>query len=403
MAVRLGDRPCARSQRTLGLGATHRVRERRDQSRARSTGRHDRRGPHGNSCTLFAPEGVLLSSVPSKTPLVFASHTDAHTRVRSQNINAGLQNAQFASWESLKIAMPLSDAAGPPAPTPTGDDKAVMVASSCSRSPTYTAAMPRPAVRTAKKVTDVGTPDGESSTLCTPSYCVSPGGTELKGKKSKSATTLRRLSKSSFTKKCVKMVPLANVLSKLSSSLSPSTSSRSPSSRGAAAARSNVANSYSPRGSSRICDDYGDDDVRSSASSSSWCPLPAEPPPPYQLRVANPAPGRGECIESGNADVGHRPRPTGMSSSRFTTASVEAVRAPDSPVPVFPSPKLSTDSVFGSTQSISSMSSGNGISPRSCCTRRNSAADVRPVLRRKDTIRFGRRMTLDDPIVKPVI
>jgi hypothetical protein len=194
-------------------------------------------------------------------------------------------------------------------------------------------------------------------------------------------------------------------LSKLSSSLSPSTSSRSASSCGAAATRSDVTNSHSPRGSSLLSEDYGSDDVRSSASSSSWCPLPAEPPPPYQLRVANPAPERGECIESGNADVGHRPSPTAMSSSRFTTASVEAIRAPDSPVPVFPSPKLSTDSVFGSTQSISSMSSEfqNGISPRPLCTRRNSAADARPVLRRKDTIRFARRMTLDYPIVKPVI
>jgi len=353
--------------------------------------------------SAFASEGVLCRACPQNSLSSSLHTTDAHNAGRSQNINASLQNAQFA-WETLKIAMPLSDAAGPPAaPTPTGDDKAV-VASSCLRPPTYTAATPRP-VRTAKKVTDTGTPDGESSTLCTTSCCVSPGGTESKGTKSKSATTLRRLSKSSFAKKCVKIVPLANVLSRLSSSLSPSTSSRSTSSRGAAATRPDVANSYSPHGSSLLSEDYGDDDVRSSASSSSWCPQPAEPPPPYQLRVANPAPGRGECIESGNADVGHRPSPAAMSSSRFTTASVEAIRAPDSPVPVFPSPKLSTDSVFGSTQSISSMlsQSEDGISPRPRCARRNSAADVRPVLRRKDTIRFARRMTLDYPIVKPVI
>ena len=321
------------------------------------------------------------------------------------------------------MAMPLSDA-GPPAPstTPTDasfDDKAVAVASSRSRRlrpPTYTAtatatATPRP-VRTAKKVTETGTSNDESPALRTTSCCVSPEGTESAGTKSKSATTpLRRLSKSSITKKCVKMVPLANVLSRLSSSLSPSTSSRSPcSSRGAAAKRSNVtANGYSPRGrnSSLLpCDDYGDDDVPSSASSSpTWCPLPVEPPPPYQLRVANPGPGR-KCTESGNADVGHRPSPTAMSSSRFTTTSVEAIRAPDSPVPAFPSPKLSTDSVFGSTQSISSMSSKNGISPRPRWTRRNSAAGVRPVLRRRDTIRCARRVTLssDYPIVvKPII
>jgi hypothetical protein len=194
----------------------------------------------------------------------------------------------------------------------------------------------------------------------------------------------------------------------LSSSLTPSTSSRSPSSsRGAAAKRSNVANGYSPRGSSSSlpCDDYGDDDVRSSTSSSSWCPLPVEPPPPYQLRVVNLAPGR-ECAESGNADVGHHPSPTAKSSSRFTTASVEAIRAPDSPVPAFPSPKLSTDSVFGSTQSISSMSSENGVSPRPRWTRRNSAAGVRPVLRRRDTIRCARRVTLSSGypiVVKPII
>jgi len=274
-----------------------------------------------------------------------------------------------------------------------------------SRPPTYTAAAtPRP-VRTAKKVTDAETFDGESPALCAASCCVSPGGTHSEGTKSKSATTLRRFSKSSFTKKCVKMVPLANVLSKLSSSLSPSPSSRSPLSRGAATKRSNVANNYSPRGDSLSCDDYGDDDVRSSASSSSWCPPPAEPPPPYQLRVANPAPGR-ECIESGNAEVGHSPSPAAVSSSRFTTASVEAIRAPDSPVPAFPSPKLSTDSVFGSTQSsVSSMSSENGISPRPRCTRRNSAAGARPVLRRRDTIRFARRVTLSSgyPTVKPII
>jgi len=308
--------------------------------------------------------------------------------------------------------MPLSvsDAAGPPAPTPTGvsfDDKAVALGRRLQlQPPTYTATTPRRPVRTAKKVTDTGTSDGESPALCAAPCCVSPGGTGSEGTMSKSATTLRRLSKSTFTKKCVKMVPLANVLSRLSSSLSPSTSSRSPSSRGAAATRSNVANSYSPRDGSLPCDS-GDDDVRSSASSSSWCPLPAEPPPPYQLRVANPAPGRErECIESGNADVGHRPSPVAISSSRFTTASVEAIRAPDSPVPVFPSPKLSTDSVFGgSTQSISSMSSEDGISPRPRCTRRNSAAGVRPVLRRRDTIRFARRVTLSSgyPTVKPII
>ena len=337
-----------------------------------------------------------------------------------QNIDASLQNAQSA-WETLKvaIAMPISDA-GPPDPTaptiPTDasfDDKAVVVvASSPSRRlrlPTYTAtatavdaaaaaATPRRSVRTAKKVTENGTSDGESPALCTTSCCVSTEGTESEETKSKSATTttpLRRLSKSSFTKKCVKMVPLANVLSRLSSSRSPSSSSRGA----AAKKRSHVAaNGYSLRGSSRSsppCDDYGDDDVQSSASSSSptWCPLPMEPPPPYQLRVANPAPGR-ECTESGNADVGHRPSPTTTSSSRFTTASVEAIRAPDSPVPAFPSPKLSTDSVFGSTRSISSMSSENGVSPRPRWTRRNSAAGVKPVLRRRDTIRCARRVTV---------
>jgi hypothetical protein len=181
----------------------------------------------------------------------------------------------------------------------------------------------------------------------------------------------------------LKMVPLANaIFSKMSSSLSPSSLAPSPSSNSAATCSANSGA------------DGDGDDVRSSASS--WHYLPAEPPPPYQLYVANPAP-ESECLEGVSvADVGHRP--TTMSASRFTTASIEAVRAPDSPVPVFPSPKLSTDSVFGSTQSLASFSSENGTIPAPHYTRWNAAAAAAgPVLRRKDTIRFARRTTVSSP------
>ena len=223
----------------------------------------------------------------------------------------------------------------------------------------------------------------------------------------------RRLSES-LTKKCAKMVPLANVFSKLSSrSRSTSislhlhgvaTRSASTTTSGPFCGRSPVASRLKTQAVSNVvCDD---DDVRSSASSSTWYPLPVEPPPPYQLRVANPEPECGCSIEgeggTADYDAGHRSAAaTSRSSSRFTTASIEAVRAPDSLVPAFPSPKLSTDSVFGSIQSLASVSSGRSgttISPgpnSGCRTRRNSAAGpAGRVLRRRDTIKFARRVTM---------
>ena len=205
--------------------------------------------------------------------------------------------------------------------------------------------------------------------------------------KSRSSPALRRLS---FTQKCVKMVPLANVFSKLSSSLSFSSPSPSRGDAAAAAACSTRYSSYdrSPvvpplTSAARVVLD-GNDEYSGSSALPSCYPLPAEPPPPYQLRVFNPAP------EYDRSDG-----PAARSSSRFTAASVEAVRAPDSPVPTFPSPKLSTESVFGSAQSLASLSAGNGtvVSERRC-TRRNTTAGARPVLRRKETIRFGQGMAL---------
>jgi hypothetical protein len=206
----------------------------------------------------------------------------------------------------------------------------------------------------------------------------------------------------SFTRKGVKMVPLANVFSKLSSFHSPP---RSAAATRSARKSSSLSTARDATGERPL---VGDSD-----SSASPCdPLATEPPPPYQLRVVNPAPASSEY------DRGHDPTAAVAmpSSSRFTAASVEAIRAPDSPVPTFPSPKLSTESVFGSTESLASVSdsvfapakNGTGTIPDSgsrCTgtrhTRQNSAAgDSRSVLKRKDTTGFARRMTLSSG-VKP--
>jgi len=217
---------------------------------------------------------------------------------------------------------------------------------------------------------------------------------------------LRRLT---FTRKCVnlKMVPLAKVFSSnLSSSSFPSSTAPKANivKRDATGERPQQLEGDS--GSSRSvpsCDDH---------------PLPSEPPPPYQLRVANPAPG-SEC-EYDYDHIHGRGAAAMSSSSRFTAASVEAIRAPDSPVPTFPSPKLSTESVFGgsSTRSLASVSdysvsapadtntNGTGATgtsptfpeprPRYICTLRNSGARgaAGPALKRKYTIGFARRVTL---------
>jgi hypothetical protein len=88
-----------------------------------------------------------------------------------------------------------------------------------------------------------------------------------------------------------------------------------------------------------------------------------------------------------------------VSPSRFDTiTSIEAVRAPDSPVPLFPSPKLSTESVFGSTQSLASLSE-TVSGPR--CPRSSSIPGVRELkLKRKDTIR---RSAMTYTRVQPVL
>jgi len=68
-----------------------------------------------------------------------------------------------------------------------------------------------------KKVTDAGTSNGESPALCTTPCCVSPWGIHSEGTKSESATTLRRLTKSSFTKKCAVKCAVKMVCSRMSS------------------------------------------------------------------------------------------------------------------------------------------------------------------------------------------
>lgn len=127
--------------------------------------------------------------------------------------------------------------------------------------------------------------------------------------------------------------------------------------------------------------------VAGGATATRDCPV--DLPPPYQLYAANPE--REDLGDGAAAPV---------SPSRFTTiTSIEAVRAPDSPVPLFPSPKLSTESVFGSTQSLASMS---GILPGPRCPHRSPIARV-PELKRKDTMRSSRRSAMTYTRVQPVL
>ncbi|KAH9045398.1 hypothetical protein EDB85DRAFT_26071 [Lactarius pseudohatsudake] len=127
--------------------------------------------------------------------------------------------------------------------------------------------------------------------------------------------------------------------------------------------------------------------VAGGATATHGCPV--DLPPPYQLYAANPE--REDLGDGAAAPV---------SPSRFTTiTSIEAVRAPDSPVPLFPSPKLSTESVFGSTQSLVSMS---GILPGPRCPHRSPIARV-PELKRKDTMRSSRRSAMTYTRVQPVL
>jgi hypothetical protein len=373
---------------------------------------------------------IHVRALPSRIWLCNSTHSLTYSRMPSrfddfsQDINAGLQNAHFVPG-TVKVAMPLS--ATPP---DAGSRKTLRMSFYRGRDDNEDSRRCRPSahaiaaatsppvpvpvpVRTAKMI------ESDSGTSKSPVPCgsyTSPRSAAA-ATKSKSATRTPRhhlrLSES-LTKKCVKMVPLANVVfSKLYSSRSPSYSSPLH----GTATRSASSDLLCGRlpglktVSSAICDDDDDeDDVGSSALSSSWCHLPVEPPPPYQLRVANPGPECGCPMEGGADDVGHHA--AAMSSSRITTASVEAIRAPDSPVPVFPSPKLSTDSVFGSTQSLASVSSGrSGTNPGPHYrTPRNSASGhTGPMLRRRDTIIFARRVTMSsghsnmvEPIIRPL-
>ena len=277
--------------------------------------------------------------------------------------------------------------------------------------PTRTTSAPLPKAKVT--VTGSGALASRPPTLYNP--CTSPRTAEKPR-----SLALRRLT---FTRKCAnKMVPLTKVFS---SKLPPSSfpSSSHSLSRGAATAAAHLAMgssslSTAPKANFVKCDATGERPQRiDSGCSVSSCdqPLPAEPPPPYQLRVANPAPTSPEYDYDYDHIDGRRG--AAASSSRFTAASIEAIRAPDSPVPTFPSPKLSTESVFGSIRSLSSLASVSHSSeqraapapranpnwtgiisdePRSICTLRNSAArgagGPAPALRRKNTIGFPRRV-----------
>lgn len=180
--------------------------------------------------------------------------------------------------------------------------------------------------------------DSRSTSLLAPDAPSSSSTTKVK-------LTLRRLS---FTK-CVKLTPLATAFSKLSPS-----PSRARSARDSLYGRSPV--------SSRL--------------------EPILPP------KAGGDPGAGSTAEAPKLGSGAA---APVSPSRFTTiTSIEAVRAPDSPVPLFPSPKLSTESVFGSTQSLASLSE-TVSGPR--CPHRCSMAGVRE-LKRKDRMKSRRRSAM---------
>lgn len=256
----------------------------------------------------------------------------------------------------------------------------------------------------------ISTTSTTSAPLPLPKAKVTGPGTLASGPSARSSA-LRRVT---FTRKCV--VPLTKVLS---SKLSSSSSSVLPPRGAAAAHAARGSSSTAPKANVVICDVTGERPQQGDSVGSfvSYCdhPFPAEPPPPYQLRVANPAPAPASDYDY---DRSHGAAAT---SSRFTAASIEAIRAPDSPVPTFPSPKLSTESVFGSTrESVASVSdsedyalappantNGTGTAtPRCNHAVRDSAArcGAGQVLRRKDTIGFPRRVTLSSGYrsVKPV-
>jgi len=279
-----------------------------------------------------------------------------------------------------------------PPPTPTRSSAAVTVTAPRPQAP----GTPQPTAKAKAKakITSLGTPE-PSSTPCSPRGGTATAAAKSKSKPKPNPATPRR--GPSFTKKCAKLVPLTNIFSRLSSSsLRPPLSPSSP--RGGYGSPS-AARRW--KFASGLTSD-NDDGVRSALARFPAPPV-ADPPPPYQLRVANPAPERESTAVEGGGGTANRASPwtTPVSSSRFTAASVEAIRAPDSPVPTFPSPKpSSTESVFGSTESLASsfQSSGSATISALRCPRRNSTAAAAgptlPVLRRRDTIRSPLRITL---------
>jgi len=200
----------------------------------------------------------------------------------------------------------------------------------------------------------------------------------------KSKPAPRRLS---FTK-CVKIAPLATVISKLSPA-----PSRARSVRKRLCGRSPFAPRPGPLSPIMTGGDVAA--TATAATSTATHDYPVDPPPPYQMRAATHH-GRGDFGGGGGGGGAAAP----VSPSRFTTiTSIEAVRAPDSPVPVFPSPKLSTESVFGSTQSLASLS-GTLSDPR--CPPRNPMAGF-PGLKRKRTMRSGQRNAMTCTRTRSVI
>ncbi|TFY82535.1 hypothetical protein EWM64_g1470 [Hericium alpestre] len=129
--------------------------------------------------------------------------------------------------------------------------------------------------------------------------------------------------------------------------------------------------------------------VSVAASKASSYPAAAfDPPPPYQLRIANPS-----CSDSGsNAGdaAADEEQASLLPPARYRAASVEAVRAPDSPVPYLSTPYLPEQPNFVPADSL--------VVKRASSRRkrRESAAPMpagTPTLRRSEIV-FHRRKTI---------
>ncbi|KAI0068536.1 hypothetical protein BV25DRAFT_6149 [Artomyces pyxidatus] len=108
---------------------------------------------------------------------------------------------------------------------------------------------------------------------------------------------------------------------------------------------------------------------------------PVDPPPPYRMYVANPSSDDGRSVLS---------EPGFAMLADCAVASVEAVRALDSPVPSLPSPRWSTDCVFASTEDVRWRASDE-VPPQ---VKRTNSTTTTPTLRRRGTIAYARRNTV---------